>query len=72
VRESAVPRISADPMVLAAKFRGNRFGGLAGPARKAHRVTGGGSSSQLDPQTLQVEVYVYAASRHFTSRRACC
>jgi hypothetical protein len=28
--------------------------------------------ADLITQTLQVEVYVYAASRHFTSRRACC
>jgi hypothetical protein len=30
------------------------------------------SKKAYDAQTLQVEVYVYAASRHFTSRRACC
>jgi tRNA (cmo5U34)-methyltransferase len=28
--------------------------------------------SSLSTQTLQVDAFVYAASRHFTSRRACC
>jgi flagellar hook-associated protein 3 FlgL len=41
---------------------------LTVPFNAAGVYSGGTNTTQ----TLQVEVYVYAASRHFTSRRACC